>query len=103
MNIDAAGANALIMAATSLSAIAAKTIGNFGLLVSSRYDARASAPAGLCAASSSTSPPAGILSHSRRAGHWQSERPATIASVEMLVIVIDQRSRIATATAAFSS
>ncbi len=83
--------------------MAAKTIGSVALPVSCRYDASAAAPAGLCAASISSSPFGGTRSHSSRAGHSHSVRPVTIASVGMWPTSVDQRSRIATATAAFSS
>ncbi len=115
MNADATGRSGVIIPFKSLSLIAAKTIGSFRLPVSCRYDASAAAPAGLCAASISRSPhrrssPAlgsragmGTRSHSRRAGHSHSVRPVTIASVGMWPTIVDHRSRIATATAAFSN
>ena len=50
--------------------MAANTIGSGSLPVSWRYDASAAAPAGLCAASISSSPSRSARrSHSRRAGH----------------------------------
>ena len=99
MNDRATGASAAIMFVRSLSAMAAKTIGSFWLPVSCRYDASAAAPAGLCAASISSSlRPAcgpvggtrvkGTRSHSSRAGHSHRVRPVTIASVGH---VADQR------------
>ena len=63
--------------------MAAKTIGSCWLPVSCRYDASAAAPAGLCAASISSSPcrrvrsrrrAEGTRSHSRRAGHSHSRQ-----------------------------
>ena len=116
---EAAGASAAIMPFTSLSAIAANTIGICFAPVSCRYDASAAAPAGLWAASISNSPSGlrlagaslrdrpslrrGTRSHSSRAGHSQSVSPVTIASVETWPTSVDHRSRIDTATAAFSS
>jgi len=66
------------MLARSLSRITARTMGG-AAPASSTYDARASAPAGLCAASISTSPPP--CAATQLAGHRASARPARTASV----------------------
>ncbi len=68
------------MLARSLSRITARTIGRGATPASSTYDASASAPAGLCAASISSSPPVD-RSHSSRAGHRASLSPVRTASL----------------------
>ena len=79
-NREAAGASARTMPSTSLSFMTASTIGSGAVLLARRYSASASAPAGLCAASSSSSPRGSRRSHSRRAGHDTSVRPRTMSS-----------------------
>ena len=103
MNAEATGASAAIMFFRSLSAMAANTIGSGSLPVSCRYDASAAAPAGLCAASISSSPRRAAAAirgaPATRMGQAGDDRRRSGRGRR----IADQRSRIATAIAAFSS